>query len=86
MLKSFLYAVLKVYIYIRSDWYEPVTFFVYIENRISYYTKSSGKNAETFLNYFFWHTSKNSCTIGESFFSFFQINTICVIRVGSSIS
>ena len=31
MLKSFLYAVLKVYIYIRSDWYEPVTFFVYIE-------------------------------------------------------
>lgn len=29
MLKSFLYAVLKVYIYIRSDWYEPVTFFVY---------------------------------------------------------
>ncbi|MCG4712400.1 hypothetical protein L0P28_16850, partial [Dorea formicigenerans] len=43
MLKSFLYAVLKVYIYIRSDWYEPVTFFVYIENRISYYTKSSGR-------------------------------------------
>ena len=35
MLKSFLYAVLKVYIYIRSDWYEPVTFFVYIENCIS---------------------------------------------------
>ena len=46
MLKSFLYAVLKVYIYIRSDWYEPVTFFVYIENCISYYTKSSGRNAE----------------------------------------
>ena len=39
MLKSFLYAVLKVYIYIRSDWYEPVTFFMYIENCISYYTK-----------------------------------------------
>ena len=46
MLKSFLYAVLKVYIYIRSDWYEPVTFFVYIENRISYYTKSSVRIAE----------------------------------------
>ena len=46
MLKSFLYAVLKVYIYIRSDWYEPVTFFVYIENCISYYTKSSGRIAE----------------------------------------
>lgn len=43
MLKSFLYAVLKVYIYIRSDWYEPVTFFVYIESCISYYTKSSGR-------------------------------------------
>ena len=43
MLKNFLYAVLKVYIYIRSDWYEPVTFFVYIENCISYYTKSSGR-------------------------------------------
>ena len=28
MLKSFLYAVLKVHIYIRSDWYGPVTFFV----------------------------------------------------------
>lgn len=40
MLKSFLYAVLKVHIYIRSDWYEPVTFFVYIESRISYYTRS----------------------------------------------
>ena len=39
MLKSFLYAVLNVYIYIRSDWYEPVTFFVYIESCISYYTK-----------------------------------------------
>ena len=38
MLKSFLYAVLKVYIYIRSDWYEPVTF-LYIESRISYYTR-----------------------------------------------
>lgn len=38
MLKSFLYAVLKVYIYIRSDWYEPVTF-LYIESCISYYTK-----------------------------------------------
>ena len=95
MLKSFLYAVLKVYIYIRSDWYEPVTFFV-----AKHTTKRSGgpflvyrkshfllyKNAEAFLYYFFWHTSKNSCTIGESFFSFFQINTICVIRVGSSIS
>ena len=46
MLKGFLYAVLKVYIYIRSDWYEPVTFFVYIENCISYYTKSSGRIAE----------------------------------------
>ena len=46
MLKSFLYAVLKVHIYIRSDWYEPVTFFVYIENCISYYTKSSGRIAE----------------------------------------
>ena len=43
MLKSFLYAVLKVYIYIRSDWYEPVTFFMYIENCISYYTKASGR-------------------------------------------
>ena len=43
MLKSFLYAVLKVYTYIRSDWYERVTFSVYIENRISYYTKSSGR-------------------------------------------
>ena len=73
MLKSFLYAVLKVYIYIRSDWYEPVTFFVYIENCISYYTKSSGRIAEM--------RSRS-----ESFFSFFQINTICVIRVGSSIS
>lgn len=39
MLKSFLYAVLKVHIYIRSDWYEPVTF-LYIESRISYYTRS----------------------------------------------
>ncbi len=29
MLKSFLYAILKVYIYIRSDWYEPVTFLLY---------------------------------------------------------
>ena len=81
MLKGFLYAVLKVYIYIRSDWYEPVTFFVYRKSHFLLY-----KNVETFLNYFFWHTSKNSCTIGESFFSFFQINTICVIRVGSSIS
>ena len=43
MLKSFVDAILKVYIYIRSDWYEPVTFFVYIENCISYYTKSSGR-------------------------------------------
>lgn len=81
MLKSFLYAVLKVYIYIRSDWYEPVTFFIYRKSHFLLY-----KNAEAFLNYFFLHTSKNSCTIGESFFSFFQINTICVIRVGSSIS
>lgn len=81
MLKSFLYAVLKVYIYIRSDWYEPVTFFVYRKSHFLLY-----KNAEAFLYYFFLHTSKNSCTIGESFFSFFQINTICVIRVGSSIS
>ena len=81
MLKSFLYAVLKVHIYIRSDWYEPVTFFVYRKSHFLLY-----KNASAFLYYFFWHTSKNSCTIGESFFSFFQINTICVIRVGSSIS
>ena len=37
MLKSFLYAVLKVYIYIRSDWYEPVTFFVYRKSHFLLY-------------------------------------------------
>ena len=47
MLKSFLYAVLNVYIYIRSDWYEPVTFFVYIESRISYYTRSLRQDAHS---------------------------------------
>lgn len=46
MLKSFLYAVLKVYIYIRSDWYEPVTF-LYIESRISYYTRSLRQDAHS---------------------------------------
>ena len=39
MLKSFLYAVLKVYIYIRSDWYEPVTFFVYRKSHFLLYKK-----------------------------------------------
>ncbi len=39
MLKSFLYAVLKVYIYIRSDWYEPVTFFVYRKLHFLLYKK-----------------------------------------------
>ena len=46
MLKSFLYAVLKVYIYIRGDWYEPVTF-LYIESRISYYTRSLRQDAHS---------------------------------------
>ena len=50
MLKSFLYAVLKVYIYIRSDWYEPVTFFVYIENCISYYVKPSGGMSDLLIS------------------------------------
>lgn len=40
MLKSFLYAVLKVYIYIRSDWYEPVTFFVHRKSHFLLYKKS----------------------------------------------
>ncbi len=43
------------------------------------YFRSKGQKIE-------FDETKNSCTIGESFFSFFQINTICVIRVGSSIS
>ena len=50
MLKSFLYAVLKVYIYIRSDWYEPVTFFVYRKLHFLLYKKPCRLNNKAFAD------------------------------------
>ena len=48
MLKGFLYAVLKVYIYIRSDWYEPVTFFVYRKLHFLLYKKALSLKQQSF--------------------------------------